>query len=56
MSTSEYGGGLAGSGCRMMSSTGLLVAVVGSMMSQLQLIEELPKMDINVESNTYQYE
>ena len=39
---SEYGGGLTMTGCRMISSTGLLVAVGGSMMSQVQLTADSP--------------
>ena len=39
---SEYGGGLTMIGCRMTSSTGLLAAVGGSMMSQVQLTADSP--------------
>ena len=41
---SEYGGGLTTAGCRIISSTGLLVAVGGSMMSHVQLMTESAKI------------
>ena len=39
---SEYGGGLTMTGYRMMSSTGLLVPIGGSMISQVQLDADSP--------------
>ena len=43
VSMTEYGGGLCMIECKMMSSTGLLVATDGSLTSQVQLRADSPE-------------